>query len=513
MKINKKGFTLIELLGVLILISLLAILVTPSIIERLKGSESILDKATMTLIEGSMELYLEQNTNVYPKVNGSVYCISVEELVNSGQLQAPIINASTGKEIPLNTILKTKINNQNININISETECTEFRVNPVYTDTTGAPNPELSAGMIPVVHNGTSWVKADITQKWYNYATKEWANAVLVTEATRTTYQNAVRGSVINDDDVLAYLVWIPRYRYKLFNAKALSTSPQTIEVKFEGKYATKSNGDNNGEWLTHPAFTFGNSEVSGIWVGKFETSGDATTPTIKPNNTYLGNQNVSTQFATAKKFNDTQVYGTSNDFDSHMMKNMEWGAVAYLSHSIYGKNGEVWKNNSGTLLTGCAGDSASEVVFAGCQNEYDSPLGVNASTTGNIYGIYDMSGGAWEYVMGGMYNIDNQTIEISLSGFDQTVIDSEGMEKYINKYTYGTTKNDQTAFNRRQLGDATGEVRGWYIDRDFFATTNYPWFIRGGCQNDTTDTGLFAFSSLDKATGNVSFRVVQLKP
>ena len=31
--------------------------------------------------------------------------------------------------------------------------------------------------------------------------------------------------------------------------------------------------------------------------------------------------------------------------------------------------------------------------------NEYHTTLGVNASTTGNIYGIYDMSGGASEMV------------------------------------------------------------------------------------------------------------------
>ena len=31
---------------------------------------------------------------------------------------------------------------------------------------------------------------------------------------------------------------------------------------------------------------------------------------------------------------------------------------------------------------------------------------GVGASTTGTIYGVYDMSGGAWEYVMGNYNDI-----------------------------------------------------------------------------------------------------------
>ena len=45
------------------------------------------------------------------------------------------------------------------------------------------------------------------------------------------------------------------------------------INVEFETKDIPKSNGTSNGEWLTHPAFTFGNTELNGFWVGKFEPS------------------------------------------------------------------------------------------------------------------------------------------------------------------------------------------------------------------------------------------------
>jgi hypothetical protein len=30
--------------------------------------------------------------------------------------------------------------------------------------------------------------------------------------------------------------------------------------------------------------------------------------------------------------------YGLKSDSNSHMLKNMEWGAVAYLTHSGYGR-------------------------------------------------------------------------------------------------------------------------------------------------------------------------------
>ena len=51
-----------------------------------------------------------------------------------------------------------------------------------------------------------------------------------------------------------------------------------SIEIEFETKDTTPSTGSNNGEWLTHPAFTSFNS--NGFWVGKFETGYNGATST-----------------------------------------------------------------------------------------------------------------------------------------------------------------------------------------------------------------------------------------
>ena len=62
-------------------------------------------------------------------------------------------------------------------------------------------------------------------------------------------------------------------------------------------------------------------------------------------------------------------------------------------------------KHNGGLRLQGGSGSSASADVLnsqTACDLGYDWKNGrVHASTTGSQYGIYDMSGGAWEYVMG----------------------------------------------------------------------------------------------------------------
>ncbi|MBR0546144.1 MAG: hypothetical protein IIW99_08020, partial [Treponema sp.] len=84
---------------------------------------------------------------------------------------------------------------------------------------------------------------------------------------------------------------------------------------------------------------------------------------------------------------------------NSHLVKNSEWGAVVYLTQSQYGRNGyEIDINNSSSYITGNGGGSTTALEASGTKNAYNTTTGAKASTTGNVYGIYDMSGGASEY-------------------------------------------------------------------------------------------------------------------
>ena len=384
--------------------------------------------------------------------------------------------------------------------------------------------PVLASGMIPIKWDGTTWVKADSTNSdndWYNYDSKMWANAVMVTSDTRDSYMSDVTkpiGSEILESDILAYYVWIPRYKYQLFNVDATSMSPIEIQVEFEGKYATKSKGTSNEEWLTHPAFTFDNKELEGIWVGKFETSLDEgsdcyTSPSTANCNKVIDNprikatlpslryQNASNQFLTSQVFGTTS-YLTSDgvsQIDAHMMKNTEWGAVAYLKQSRYGLGLTDIGNNTYKVsdepqyIAGCGPASETSLVSVTTTcTSYTSSAGVKSSTTGNVYGIYDMAGGAWDRVMGVMKTEDGTGLTYSSSGFNANTLAIDS--KYIDVYDYGTTYNDQDAYNRRILGDATGEVRGWYSDIANFVYSAVSWFDRGGNSGNGTNAGVFNF-------------------
>ena len=215
-----------------------------------------------------------------------------------------------------------------------------------------------------------------------------------------------------------------------------------------------------------------------------------------------LTNQNVSTQFTTSQKFGTT-IYLTStgvSQVDAHMMKNIEWGAVAYLKQSKYGLGttdiglnnylDETDLNNGGTnyLKTGC-GIASGSALSTTC-NAYNTTDGMLASTTGNITGVYDMSAAMGTSVMGVMETSDGTALTYSSSGFTTSTLPFNS--KYVDQYEFGGSTRD---YPRRILGDATGEVNGWYGDIARFVYSDGPWFIRGSSGYDgPAFAGVFSF-------------------
>ena len=425
-----------------------------------------------------------------------------------------------------------------------------------YNDNTIAATPILYQGLIPVKYDDSgNVVVADTTKRWYNYKDHEWANAVLVNCSDSTikskyfnndmSLKDDVIGTTISMDDILQMYVWIPRYRYKLFNAENGTASEQAVQIEFEKASADKSTGTKNGEWLTHPAFTFGNTELPGFWAAKFEASGSTDNYQIKPNQKSLTSINLATMYNTSRStaINALKYGLNAQSIDTHMMKNMEWGAIAFLTNSIYGRYNdsstciasgcEVWINNINTgygngtavdgqpqwgpSITGCAGTSTSAGVSSSqtaCASGYDwKTNGVNASTTGNQYGIYDMSGGAWEYVMG-VQKDSSGNVQVGSSGFS---ISSLPDSKYYDLYDYQA--EDGVGYTRYHLGDATREVlkntssqgqNAWWSDYSYNIYSLYPWVARGGRYNTGSSAGVFYFDRHGGWGGSLySFRSV----
>ena len=308
----------------------------------------------------------------------------------------------------------------------------------------------------------------------YNYDENKWANAE------------------VDIDGVKSYFVWIPRYAYKIiyFNSQATKdaylTNGDTSGIigysdsrgivdkdgkKVDGVESTATT--NVGDYFrVHPAFTEDvnnggwSEDLAGIWVGKYETArsnatssslGSGTTIKVQPGVQSWRSGTIGNMYTNARAY--------SKSLNSHMLKNSEWGAVAYLTESKYGRNGEeVIINDTGSYITA------------------DEGINVNPeqSSTGNVTGIYDLSGGAYEFV-GAYYNEGS-----SLSNGEPFATQNGISDEYSTAYT-GTSAS--TAY---KPGDATYETWRWHDDIDSFVSFNNSFFSRGGSHNENFDSGVF---------------------
>lgn len=519
---NKKGFTLIELLAVIILLAIVALIAVPKILDVINDAkESAANSSMLMFIKGGEYLFADSlvnpssilnfdgETNLYNEIQiaGNHPEVGSQIAVNSiGEVRAALIYEGScymknygSKDITV-TIIETQEDKESCNLGELKDPVKE------YEDESGASSPlkSISEGIIPVTiaNDGTVTV-VNTSTKWYDYNNKIWANGILVKETARIL----AIGDIISEEDILAYFVWIPRYKYQILPESTGTNNEQIITIQFESASTQKSIGTEVGEWITHPAFTFGSEELSGIWVAKFETTGNGELetdvvenfPTIKPNEKSRRWQSVSNQFTTSLNFENALYYGLSGSGRTSLMKNSEWGALAYLSHSIYGVGEEIFINSNNSYYTGCGAIMASANSTSYCENEYGTQENYPQSTTGNISGVFDTSGGANEYVMGYLtenYNLGNY------SGFSTLP-----EEKYFDVYKTTTLS---TSCDGICYGHALSETAGWYSDQIYFFNASYPWLMRGGYFENNLSAGTFRIGrAYGDDYGNIGYRIV----
>jgi len=581
---GSKGFTLIELLAAIMILSTIAIITTVSIERGLNKSNQDTSLVQIEMIETAAKAYA--NDNLGECKNGCV--VTIDKLENY------LDNYENVKDKYGCVDVTKKRNNfsSKLIIDINDQKC-----KIKYVDNNIANEPILADGMIPVIYNDNDdvWEVADKNTLWYDYDNQMWANAVTTSVAS---YRTASPGTPIPMDVINSMWVWIPRFKYKIpsnIGSSTNITSPPQIDVVFETGTQTTGvseavyrNGiasdGTNTNYYTHPSFRNVNNieydssttsrgawdeEITGYWVGKFETGTSDETcnnnlnegscydtcilcndvnPVIKPDINSLRVQTVSNQFLTSLKFangtmntttgevtfsvNSSNIYGLNtkaNTTDTHMMKNTEWGAVAILSQSQYGKMGnsnyegtnkEIYVNNSSKSYTGRSSGTPSisingkEVYGLYSYNDkpcsYGNPVcsgdevqykGTGASTTGTVYGVYDINGGSTEYTMGNWdnYSGSNSTVNSGFSGTSGPTSGSISFPKAKYYDLYQRTSYNDVTKTKSILGDATWEVMKWYSDNIDFVNNSYPWFIRGNggifSFNNTHGGGVIAYS------------------
>ncbi|MEG0025765.1 MAG: type II secretion system protein [Bacilli bacterium] len=116
---KKNGFTLIEILGVVVILSLIALLSFPSIVENVRKTENKLSDASMLLVESGVDIYMDNNKVDFKMAVNDVYCISFQTLFVSGNLRKPFIDIKTGKELDVkNKSVKVIVGSEDNTYNI-----------------------------------------------------------------------------------------------------------------------------------------------------------------------------------------------------------------------------------------------------------------------------------------------------------------------------------------------------------------------------------------------------------
>lgn len=377
--------------------------------------------------------------------------------------------------------------------------------------------------------NITSWTEdSTANSNWYNYTagagtddnlTSRWANA------------KTANGS---------YFVWIPRYAYRItYYENETSTEPTGYydgwgmwkasdgKLKYKLDTGIQTVKHNGTKYIVHPAFEtdLDNGgwlqDLSGFWVAKYEMSGSGSTSGTSnalksvPNVVSLHSGSIGNHYRYARNANyghtgvsesissGGTTYSHTSFMYSHLMKNSEWGAVAYLAHSQYGRNGyEIDINNSSSYITGNGGGSPNTTSqVSGTTNAYNTAKGAKASTTGNVYGIYDMSGGAVENLA--IFNKNGSSSYINNSSYGMymtqeaknssgTYISTKYITAYSNSGSLGSGNN--AIYTVGKIGDATKEVNqgggmpgnntsyysNWFNDSAGIVTYNSPAILRG---------------------------------
>jgi hypothetical protein len=209
---------------------------------------------------------------------------------------------------------------------------------------------------------------------------------------------------------------------------------------------------------------------------------------------------NVNTMFTVAQNFK------TNNSItaESTMARNADWGAMVYLAHSKYGRNGvEPTINNNSSYLTGHPGNAGS--------------------TTGNIYGVFDTNGGTWEYTMA-FLSRDTTTTSlptVASTGFsDVTLTNNKRFYDIYARAGDGSDRNNNYNANRGVKGDAAFETStsgdsgagSWFGAYSDFPGPSLPVFFRSGGWGNGSGAGPFYFSYLaGTANSGGGFRVVVL--
>lgn len=550
--IQNKGITLVALVITIIILLILAgisisTLTGSGLFERAQEAKEKSDIANLKE-QMRLEIYEKQLSNTGTLTDQDLKAV----LENYGK-----INYEADKK----TIKSVTTTKGNYELTVTEIYTGNIQkvvlANGTWNNLKEVNSPQLMEGMTGVYwdENGIeTTVTVENQDNWYDYNDQRWANAKTKDGSywvwiPRYAYQienNCNNGGTdISGKINIKFLQGTTNYDS---TGKEISTTyPAVVNNAMQ-------------DFVVHPAFETDlanggwDKDLAGIWVAKYtagfqectqtiSSTGIATEPTtnvtnVKYSNKYytsqyrncttnaLGQDLSSTNYASQKisypvfkpltyAYNNistgdsftisreiakaSSFYGlNSSKTDSHLMKNSEWGAVAYLTQSSCGRNKDEVTINSKNL------GNDSKFIYAVTGYAESTANGVGATSTNNMSGVFDLNGCVWEGTAGYIENPNGASNRTTYGGglVAETNLKYKTIYPYTTSDTFTENYNEFKKISTTRFGDGiletstTGEgSTSWHGDYSYFPGAIEPFFLHGGAYCYDGFASAFAFS------------------
>ena len=159
---GKRGFTLAEILGVIVIISLLLIIIGPSVINRITGTKGDAASAGEDIVFKATDEYISDHPEDFPNGKAGRYCITIKELLDEGKLVPT--GMRDGKEIYVDSVSGKDYTNLSVMVTIYSSGIRDYEIKE------GDKCEELAA--LPIIDflvepSGTAWVKQRVVTILY----------------------------------------------------------------------------------------------------------------------------------------------------------------------------------------------------------------------------------------------------------------------------------------------------------------------------------------------------------
>lgn len=112
-----------EMVAVIMILAVISILVIPSILNSVRDKKEELSDAMRQIIMDAGSMYYSEDRKNYPKVEGNVYCVTFQTLIEEELLDSPLIDVTTKSEINVNQYVKASVFSNTFHYEIADT-CT-----------------------------------------------------------------------------------------------------------------------------------------------------------------------------------------------------------------------------------------------------------------------------------------------------------------------------------------------------------------------------------------------------